>query len=218
MDIGEIVEKVKDILSREKAGQRILDRDVALALEILPQSFACMKSRQKIPYEELLKFCAKRKISANWLFYGQTPESLVDTTNQYCYIRYFPQVHASAGGGALNDEESSQTVRLDSFWVDQLGGAREIRHIEAITVSGDSMEPTLSDGDLIFLHRQRNNPAKGGVFVIQTEYGIFVKRLQERVDGGIDILSDNPLYPTQTLARDSLQIIGKVVGSLRRLS
>lgn len=217
MDLNEIIEKLKDILSEEKERQKVLDRDVALALHIHPQSFACMKSRQKIPYEEILAFCAKRKISANWLFYNQAPESLIDTTNQYCYIRYFSQVHASAGGGAFNDTEACERIKLDAFWVERLGGEKEIKQIEAIAVTGDSMEPTLEDGDLIFIHRQKRQISKGGIFVIQTPHGIFVKRLQERLDGGVDILSDNSLYPTQTLERDGIEVIGRVVGALKNL-
>lgn len=38
MDLNEIIEKLKDILSEEKEGQKVLDRDVALALHIHPKA------------------------------------------------------------------------------------------------------------------------------------------------------------------------------------
>lgn len=42
---------------------------------------------------------------------------------------------------------------------------------------------------------------------------IFVKRIQRRVDGKLDIISDNKDYPSQILNKNELEILGKVISS-----
>lgn len=208
----EIVEEIKDIVSEEMPGKKVFDKDVASLLGITQMNFATMKKRDKIPFHELLDFCAKRSIAINWLLYGQSPESLVEPTNKFYMVRYFSEVSASAGGGAYNEDEVYEPLMLEAGFVESLGGERELKYIEAINVSGDSMEPTFSYGDVIFINRSKSDIGRGGIFTINTEAGLFVKRIQKRIDGKIDIISDNKDYPTQTAHPREIEIIGRVVG------
>jgi hypothetical protein len=208
----DVVESIKDIVSEEYPGKKIFDKDVASLLGISQMNFATMKKRDKIPFQELLDFCAKRSIAINWLLYGQSPESLVEPTNRFYMVRYFSEVSASAGGGAYNDDEAYEPLMLEESFVMTLGGERELRFIEAINVTGDSMEPTFSYGDIIFINRSRTDIGRGGVFTINTEHGLFIKRIQKRIDGKIDIISDNRDYPTQVAHPHELEVIGRVVG------
>ena len=71
VDFSEVIEKIKDVISSHKDSKKIFDKDVADILGIPQASFATMKKRNSIPYQELLEFCATKKISANWLFFDQ---------------------------------------------------------------------------------------------------------------------------------------------------
>ncbi len=208
----EIVEEIKDIVSTDLPDKKVYDKDVASMLDISQMNFATMKKRNKIPYKELLDFCATRSIAINWLLYGQSPESLIDATNKFYMVRYFSEVQASAGGGGLGEDEASEPMMLGENFVATLGGESELRHIEAINVTGDSMEPTFSYGDIIFINRSKDDIGRGGVFTINTEGGLFIKRLHRRIDGRIDIISDNKDYPVQTAAPEEVTIVGRVVG------
>jgi len=208
----EIVEEIKDVISEELPGKKVFDKDVANLLGISQMNFATMKKRNKIPFNELLDFCAKRSIAINWLLYGQAPESLVEPTNRFYMVRYFSEVSASAGGGADNDDESFEPLMLEGSFVALLGGEQELRHIEAINVTGDSMEPLFSYGDIVFVNRSKRDISRGGVFTINTEHGLFIKRIQKRIDGKIDIISDNRDYPVQSAHPEEIEIIGRVVG------
>jgi phage repressor protein C with HTH and peptisase S24 domain len=192
--------------------KKIFDKDIANLLGISPMNFATMKKRNKIPYQEMLDFCASRSIAINWLLYNQSPESLIESTNKFYRIKYFNDVSASAGGGAYNEDEAYQEMMLEPNFVQSLGGESELRNIEAINVTGDSMEPTFSYGDIIFLNRTKQDIIRGGVFTINTENGLFIKRIQKRIDGNIDIISDNKDYPTQVAALHEIEVIGRVVG------
>ena len=207
----DVVEELKDIISSDFPGKKIFDKDIAGLMSISQVNFATMKKRDKIPFNELLDFCASRSIAINWLLYGQTAESLIEATNRF-YVRYFSDVSASAGGGAEAQEEEMKELMLEGDFVHTLGGEKELRHIEAINVSGDSMEPTFSYNDIVFIHRNKTDIGRGGIFTLSTENGLLIKRLQKRIDGKIDIISDNKEYPIQTAEPHEVIIIGKVVG------
>jgi len=209
---NDIVEQIKDVVSEDFPGKKIFDKDIAGLLGITQMNFATMKKRDKIPYEELLEFCARRSIAINWLLFGQSPESLIESTNKFYMVRYFSDVSASAGGGGVGDVEDSVELMLEGNFVASLGGERELKNIEALNVSGDSMEPTFSYGDMIFINRKKVDIERGGIFTINTEAGLFIKRLQKRIDGKIDIISDNKDYEKQTLEADELNVVGRVVG------
>lgn len=207
----EIVEEIKSIISSEFNSKKIFDKDVADVLGVSQMNFATMKKRNKIPFTELLDFCAKKTISINWLLYGQSPESLVEATNKFYMIKYFSDVNASAGGGADEQYEEIEELEIPEQFVFMLGGEKELKNIEAINVSGDSMEPTFSYNDIVFINREKKDLKRGGVFTIRTEAGLFIKRVQTRIDGKIDIISDNQVYSTQTLNPNEIEVVGRVV-------
>ena len=209
--LSTIVEEIKSIVSSDFDGKKIFDKDVADILGISQMNFATMKKRNKIPYAELLDFCATKSISINWMLYGQSPESLVEATNKFFMVKYFSDVSASAGGGSDIEREEVEELEIPEQFVMMLGGERELKHIEAINVSGDSMEPTFSYNDIVFVNRDKTDLQRGGIFTIRTHAGLFIKRVQKRIDGKIDIISDNQIYSTQTLDPSEIEVIGRVV-------
>ena len=214
--VSEIIEKIKDILSSDGKNGKVFDKDVATSLEISQANFATMKNRGKIPYENILNFCALKKISINWLLYNQDPGSLVDSTDKY-WIKYFPSVSVSAGGGAFENEDNFESLDVPPYFIDMLGGKENLKNIEAINVTGDSMEPTLNNENIVFLDRAKDNLSREGVYAFTTNHGLFVKRIQKRADGKLDIISDNKDYPVQVLIPSELNILGKVVGSFGKI-
>ncbi|WP_297483974.1 LexA family transcriptional regulator [Sulfurimonas sp.] len=207
----DIVEEIKSIISAEIAPKKVFDKDVAAVLGISQMNFATMKKRDKIPFNELLDFCAKRSLSINWLLYGQSPESLVDATNKFYIVKYFNDINASAGGGSDVEFEEVEELEIPEQFVFMLGGEKELKNIEAINVSGDSMEPTFSYNDIVFINRSKTDVNRGGIFTIRTEGGLFIKRVHKRIDGKLDVISDNSVYDKQILAPNELEIVGRVV-------
>jgi SOS-response transcriptional repressor LexA len=209
---SEIIERLKDIVALEIGDKKVYDKDVAHALGLSAASFATMKKREKIPYDELMSFCSMKKISINWLLFNQNPSSLVESTNRFSYVKYFPDVSISAGGGAWNEQEEYEILGIEEQLLDRILGMGKGEQIEAVNVSGDSMEPGINDGSVVFIDRGRVDITKGGIFAVLTPAGLFVKRLQLRLDGAIDIISDNKDYPVQVVNSDEVSIVGKVIG------
>jgi phage repressor protein C with HTH and peptisase S24 domain len=46
---------------------------------------------------------------------------------------------------------------------------------------------------------------------------LFIKRIQQRADGMIELISDNNMYPPQAVAPEEVTIVGKVVGNIESL-
>ena len=82
MCINQVTEKLKVILSLEKSTRMIFDIDVAIALDMSKQSLSQLKKRNKIPYEQIIKFCEKRNISIDSMicqhFIGQKNYNLTN--------------------------------------------------------------------------------------------------------------------------------------------
>lgn len=216
LNISEIIEKLRDVLSSEKKNGKVFDKEIANALGLTSVNFATMKKRKSIPFSNILDFCALKKISINWLLYGQDPSSLIDSTDKY-WIKYFPDIHMSAGGGAYVERDKFEKLDVPSFFIDIIGGKEKLKSIEATNVIGDSMEPTLHNGNIIFIDRANDIVYKDGIYAFINENGLFVKRIQRRVDGGLDIISDNKEYPTQIVSPKEINILGKVVSSLGKV-
>ena len=210
--VSEIIERLKDILSKDGKIGKIFDKDVASALDLSQVNFATMKNRGKIPYSNILDFCARKKISINWLLYNQNPGSLVDSTDKY-WIRYYPEVNVSAGGGAYESDDNCESLEVPPYFISMLGGEDNLKNIDAINVIGDSMEPTLNSDNIIFIDKAKRDITRDGIYAFTTNYGLFVKRIQRRVDGKFDIISDNKDYPMQILDKSELSIVGKVISS-----
>lgn len=105
LSYSSIIEKLKDILSQELGNKKVLDKDIAKALEIDYDRFRKQKSRNGlVPYPEIMIFLAKRKISINWFFFNQLPETLIEATSDYIILKYQKSIIASAGGGAIKKQ------------------------------------------------------------------------------------------------------------------
>ncbi len=219
---NEIIEKVKDIISKDIKGGKVFDKDVAKELGISQATFATMKKRGAIPYKELMEFCARRKISINWLFFDQNANMLVEETEKFFQVKYFSQVRASAGGGDMEFGEEFDMIKLDKKLLESIFKTNNLeelksKQIEAIKVNGDSMEPTLKNGSIIFVDRTTKNIFKDGIYVVNTPGGLFVKRLNRKVDGSIELISDNSRYKPETLAPTEVIIMGQVIGEMEAI-
>lgn len=214
--LTEIIEKLKDVLSESAIGRKVFDKDVATALNIPQATFATMKKRNSIPYAEILEFCALKKISVNWLFFDQAIDMLKAETEKFFQVRYFADIRASAGGGAYGFDEDFDTISIDEKLMRNMVGTGST-DLEAIHVDGESMEPTLQDGSIVFVDRAQTNISKNGIFIASTTSGLFIKRIHQRADGMIELISDNGLYPPQAVRPDEVTIVGKVVGNIESM-
>lgn len=136
-------------------------------------------------------------------------------------MRLIPRlaVGASAGVGALPDNEAPLAeIAFDEAWLRRLGAGSDA--VTMIRVEGDSMAPTLSDGDDILVATPHGAAPRrrDGIHVLRMDDALIVKRLAFRPDGRLSVTSDNALYPSfPDIAPESVHIVGRVIWAGRRV-
>jgi phage repressor protein C with HTH and peptisase S24 domain len=129
-------------------------------------------------------------------------------------VRRLP-LHASAGPGAtVGEEDAIGSFRFSQRWLRDQGLQPD--RLSAITVRGDSMEPTLRDGDEILVDATLRN-RRDGIHVVKLDGALVVKRLDTSRPGRVVLLSDNEVYPPIDCAHDEVEVIGRVVWKSGRL-
>lgn len=123
---------------------------------------------------------------------------------------------AVSAGPGKEAEDAAPTTRI-AFRVDWLKRVARgnLGDLVVLTVDGDSMEPTLRQGDTVLVDMGQQHPSrKDGIYVIRTGGGLQVKRVAANpTNGRISVISDNrDLYPAfADLSPDEIQVIGRVI-------
>jgi phage repressor protein C with HTH and peptisase S24 domain len=109
---------------------------------------------------------------------------------------------ASAGYGAELGEEDVPVryVQVPRFLA-------KYPHLASLPVKGDSMEPTLHDGDLVVC--DGGGWDGDGLYVLKTHDMSYVKRVQIS-SNGYKVISDNKMYESLIESTEDLSIVGKV--------
>ncbi|NNM77990.1 S24 family peptidase [Sphingomonas sp. ID1715] len=128
-------------------------------------------------------------------------------------------VQASAGAGAITNQElQSDAMAFSDRMLRTLAGGNS-SGLSMITVVGDSMEPTLSDGDDILVNRLDGSARlRDGIYVLRMGDGLHVKRIASGPDRSrVTIVSDNDAYPAwPDVELKNVLIIGRVVWGGKR--
>ena len=215
MQIKEIIETIKHKLSQSSEVPAI-DKNVAAALGFSPAYLATAKSRGTIPYEQIINLCDKNNWDLNEVLLGKAAKNNTNNDNTVYEIDFLDDTFASCGAGG-ESYSSKRTLKLDKAFLETLKPSGIKYNIEAIRASGDSMESTIADGSIVLVDKNDTNFSRSGVFVLRTEGGILIKRLSKNVSGDISVVSDNSVYHTDIIKANELMVIGRVLGSIKRV-
>lgn len=130
-------------------------------------------------------------------------------------------IGASAGHGAFAEGERPVAhLGFDQGFLRQLSPARP-SDLSIIKVRGDSMFPTLADGDDIMVDRSASGAAlRDGIYVLRRDDTLAVKRVAVHPGSRkLTISSDNSAYPTwPDCDPREVDVVGRVVWAGRRIS
>ncbi len=156
-------------------------------------------------------------VSITWLLGGPgemvEPGGGPEPDSGFAFLPFYEDVEAAAGRGAAVISDAAHSV---------IGFARDLlresgaspQTCTVIRARGDSMTPTIPDGALLVVDHSQREVANGFITVIGIGEDILVKRVRRRLDGMIDLISDNAAYAPETLGPTALQqlrVIGRVV-------
>jgi phage repressor protein C with HTH and peptisase S24 domain len=177
-------------------------------------------SRPSMAY--LQELYAEYKVDLTWLLTGEHSEgSQVAGTPTNSDLVFAPMfdVQASAGmGSEVQAEDIEDYFAFNkSFLSRQLNVSGE--QLVFVTISGDSMLPTLHEGDRVLVDMSQKMVNHEGVYLLQSEDGLMAKRLSDR-KGELSVVSDNPEFENWTIpaqGREANPIAGKVVWCARTI-
>jgi len=117
---------------------------------------------------------------------------------------------ASAGPGALAEDDAPVGhLGFAEGWLREMGLTPNA--LTALSVAGDSMDPTLSDGDEILVARA-DGRLRDGIHVIRRDGTLLVKRLLFEREGRVSVISDNKAYPSDAdVPMEDVEVLGRVV-------
>ncbi|OYU02689.1 MAG: peptidase S24 [Sphingomonadaceae bacterium PASS1] len=177
------------------------------------QQFIKRGTPKKLPETE--RGILARYFGVDEALLGKAPETAVTSG-----IRLIPKlaVGASAGAGAIHDGEAlAGKIGFDEKWLRRMG--LDPAKLSLIRVDGESMSPTLNNGDDIMVdNRAAAQAVRDGIHVIRLDDMLMVKRLAQGPLGRLSVLSDNPNYPDwPDVDGATVTVIGRVVWAGRRL-
>lgn len=135
---------------------------------------------------------------------------------------------AGMGGGGLAATEisshkgisfHSEVVRAHwemPQWVLQKLNVKA-NNVACFPCQGDSMSPTITDGDVIFIDTRHRVPSPPGIYAIADEFGgVVIKRLEviskpRDEEVMVRVSSDNPHYRDKELLLNEISILGRYI-------
>lgn len=119
------------------------------------------------------------------------------------------------GGGVdqLADEVVVGRLTVSPDWVSRtIKPLSNLRNLRFIHGYGDSMEPTFHDGDIMLVDIGIKDPDIDGIYVLEANDRIYIKRVRQRLNGEYEVTSDNPIVKTvDDLSAAGVSVCGRVV-------
>jgi len=157
------------------------------------------------------------------MFAGPRPSTPLERTQDVpAHMVMIPQfeIRAAAGPGLVPASETPNSFfTVEREWLRRFlpSWAGSNAAIGILQGQGDSMEPTIADGDMIMVAADPPWDAvkRGGVFVVLHHDELRIKRLQHFPrSGDIDLISDNKRYATERVDRDRVEFDLRILGQV----
>jgi len=206
---------------------------LARAMGVSPSAFRkWLRGEAEPSRERLVALADAAKVGIAWLAKGEGPGPAVEPAGSGDrrprsgeatriaeadrFILLPRRVQAAAAAGAGTPPPATSATEYIAFrqdWVRSMLGI-EPADLMLETAVGESMQPTIHDGDLLLVDTSDRSVASFGVYVLDIGGERLVKRVQRKLDGSLVLISDNETYQPDQVSGDMLQtvtVIGRVV-------
>lgn len=140
--------------------------------------------------------------------------------NSDCVTLEHIHINPSCGTGTvIIDEPEITPIKLGRKLLETILRVSNINNLKTFTAVGDSMEDTINDHDLLLVDTGRLDFNNGGIFLLQRNNDWFVKRLRLKLNGDLEVISDNKKYGVETFKPNDdveIKIKGRVIKNLSK--
>ncbi|QPJ63001.1 MAG: helix-turn-helix transcriptional regulator [Candidatus Nitronauta litoralis] len=186
------------------------------------------ESGKRVPtVDTLLNLARILECDPGWLLTGgespalkQEPASTVrKDTGGFVFVPQY-DLGLLSNGASIQSSQVVDHLAFKRDWVVQ-----ELRSVPdqllLIRCTGDAMEPTIKADDLLLVDRSPEKKREDGIFLIHIDGGLYVRRVERRLEGGLTIRGDKTgAAPEEKIPREKekqLDLIGRIVWVGRRL-
>ena len=177
------------------------------------------------PKAEYLKLISvKIGVSIDWLLTGEGPEKrdgtgipYIKDADEFAYISMAKGELSANGGLVVMPEEFTNQYAFHKRWIEQAGVAA--KKAVLMIVRGDSMEPTLEDGDTVMVDTQRNKLVSGRIYAINCGDDMLQLKRLERTGKKVRVISDNKkIYDPYDVDPQEIIVIGQLIWYARQMT
>lgn len=169
--------------------------------------------------DKLAEVARVLKVDRDWLIHGigdveGTPPFIENPDETFVSIAH-ASPRPSMGGGTVVEDQGDTAGRAYHFrrsWIRNSLKASPSQ-LRIMHVEGDSMAPTLLDGDTVLVDMTRRAPNPPGIFVLDDGMGLVAKRLEHIANSdppAVRIISDNRLYSPYERSAEEIHIVGRI--------
>lgn len=221
------VGRLRRIVSHWRSADRL-----ARTMGVSPSAFRkWLKGEAEPSRERLVALAEAAGVSIAWLAQGEGPAprfrdsqaAAADCDMDASQFLFLPTHPEAAAAGAETptppDEQASAFIAFGHDWIRRCFGI-EPRDLMLETAVGESMHPTIGDGDVLLVDRTDRRFREFGIYVLEYAGQRLVKRVQRKLDGGLVLISDNAVYEAERIepARSGeVKALGRVIWSGGRL-
>lgn len=182
----------------------------------IPDSTLRQYLRGSVPgMDKVLQLSEAAGVTLDWLVAERgamrPPEHSATMTDLTMIERL--DVEASAGNGALVDNEQAlDFVAFQTRWLRRKG--INPAAVRLLNIRGDSMEPTIRDGDIALVDTSIDDIIDNAIYVLVVGNRLLIKRIHILMSGALRLISDNALYPHEDVPASEAEFVrvsGRVV-------
>jgi phage repressor protein C with HTH and peptisase S24 domain len=197
---------------------RLSRTDLASRMGLSEKTISRYLEGERVPGADNLAPLEALGVDLTWLCTGvgsmrRPAPSTAPIEDRFVLVPRYDVRVAAGAGAVVHSDQVVDHLAFKREWVrDRLRVRPE--DLALVQVVGDSMQPTLGDGDLALVHLAERRLAEGAAYVIETAGELRVKRISRRMDGTVVVGSDNPRYAAEELAPDvaeHLRVLGRVI-------
>ena len=126
----------------------------------------------------------------------------------FSYVKKVKSVLGGGTGRLVDDELGEDTYAFRTEWLARKGRPP---HMRLAQISGDSMYPTLADGDLVLFDSSRTEPLDGKIMVVGLNELVYIKRLRVSPEGFFLVSDNRAVYEPWRIDPENAKFLGLVV-------
>ncbi|HJS87375.1 MAG TPA: S24 family peptidase [Acetobacteraceae bacterium] len=218
------VTRLQHIVSHWRSADRL-----ARAMDVSPSAFRkWLKGEAEPSRERLVALADAAGVSIAWLAKGEGPQPRLRNARaeggaqggldpeRFLVLPKQAEQAAAAAGSVTPAPPEGQASAFMAFGHDWIRHSFSIEPDDLMleTAVGESMVPTIQDGDLLLIDTTDQRFREFGIYVLEYAGQRLVKRVQRKLDGSLLLISDNAIYEPERIPPErtkEVKVLGRVV-------